>query len=233
MSLMDRETIIELLTQLGRRLTDRNIEAELYIVGGTAMILAYNRTRVTADIDAITERQEEVELEARNMAATRRDLPDDWLNGRVKPMLPRIFDKDQLEVLSVPGLSVSVASPEHMLAMKVRAARSEQDMNDVWELCKILEVQSIRQVFNIAESVWGPGMLRDESVFLTQEFLEHKGLQLDPSSNKWQRNKQLPGLRIKETQDRRDSTTWQCPGITSNGTQCIRWVPKGTTCWQH
>ena len=45
--LLDRETILELLRQLGQRLSDRGIHAELYVVGGTAMVLAYNRNRLT------------------------------------------------------------------------------------------------------------------------------------------------------------------------------------------
>jgi len=48
-----REKIIELLTELGARLLEQGIEGELYLVGGGAMLLGYNRNTVTKDLDAI------------------------------------------------------------------------------------------------------------------------------------------------------------------------------------
>ncbi len=57
-----------LLAELGERLVGRGIEAEIYVVGGAAMMLAYDRTRVTRDIDAVGVPQEEVDAEAAAMA---------------------------------------------------------------------------------------------------------------------------------------------------------------------
>jgi hypothetical protein len=98
--LLDRETVLELLRQLGARLDARGIQAEVYVVGGTAMVLAYDRTRLTRDVDAVTERQEEVEFEARQMALGRSDLAADWFNGRVRPMLPQVLDVDRVEAFA-------------------------------------------------------------------------------------------------------------------------------------
>lgn len=176
--LMDRETIFELLTQLGRRLEAKGIAAELYVVGGTAMILAYNRTVVTRDIDAVSERQEEVDLEAQLMASERPNLPTDWLNSQVKSMLPRVFDQGQLEAFTSPGITINVASPEHMMAMKVRAARDARDLDDIMLLCNVLKIKSVPEVFEIADNVWGWGMIRAENVQLVQDFLAGMGVPL-------------------------------------------------------
>ena len=173
--LLDEEAIRELLRQLGARLAARGLQAEIYVVGGTAMVLAYDRSRLTRDIDAVTDMQDAVELEAREMARGRRGLSPDWFNGKVRPMLPRVFDEEQTEALSVPGLSVSVASPRHMLAMKVRATRGARDLDDVLLLCARLGIGSISAVFDIADDVWGPGMLRPESIFFVTEALAAKG----------------------------------------------------------
>lgn len=174
--LLDRETIVELLTQLGARLDRQGLYAEIYVVGGTAMLLAYNRTRLTRDVDAVSEDSDVVEREARAMAEGHRELAEDWLNSRVRPMLPRLVDQEQIEVLAVPGLSVAVASPEHMLAMKVRAARGERDIEDILLLCERLGLTSIAAVFRVADDVWGPGMIRDENVLLVSEALRGAGL---------------------------------------------------------
>lgn len=174
--LPDRETILELLTQLGARLDRKGLYAEIYDVGGTAMLLAYNRTRLTKDVDAVSENSDVVEHEARAMASLCRDLADDWLNSRVRPMLPRMVDEDQAEVLAVPGLSVAVASPRHMLAMKVCAARGERDIDDILLLCDVHGLTSISGVFAVADDVGGEGMIRDESVLLVSEALRGAGL---------------------------------------------------------
>lgn len=42
-------------------------------------------------------------------------------------------------------------------------------------LCSLLGVMSVSQVFDIANEVWGPGMLRDESVFLVTQALRERG----------------------------------------------------------
>lgn len=173
--LLGREEIVELLTQLGARLHARGVSAELYIVGGTAMVLAYDRLRLTRDVDAVSVDQTVVEDEARRMAQERRDLAPDWLNGRVRPRLPQVLDGDSIEALSMPGLSVTVASPRHLLAMKVRAARGERDLADIEILAKVLALTSVRQVLDVADEVWGPGMLRDEVVFAVTEGLKNRG----------------------------------------------------------
>lgn len=41
------------------------LPAEVFVVGGTAMLLAYNRTKLTRDVDAVTEDEAVVEREAR------------------------------------------------------------------------------------------------------------------------------------------------------------------------
>ena len=173
--LLDREAILELLRQLGERLEVQGVQADVYVVGGTAMVLAYDRRRLTRDVDAITADQEVVERVAREMAIGREDLIPDWFNGRVRPLLPRVVDVDRIEAFTAPGISVSVASPRHMLAMKVRAARDTRDLEDISLLCATLGVSSIAAVLAIADDVWGPGMLREESVFLVTVYLRELG----------------------------------------------------------
>ncbi len=173
--LLDREGILELLRQLGERLLDRGLQADVYVVGGTAMVLAYDRRRLTRDVDAVTADQDLVEQVASEMAHDRRDLSPDWFNGRVRPLLPRVVDADRLEAFSAPGISVSVASPRHMLAMKIRAARDSRDLSDIRLLCRELHLDSISSAFRIADEVWGPDMIREENTFLVSQFLRDEG----------------------------------------------------------
>lgn len=173
--LLDRGQILELLAELGAHLQARGATVEIYVVGGTAMVLAYDRERLTRDIDAVWE--EDAALgEAVAAIASEHSLPRDWLNDRVRPMLPRVLDDQKREALVLDGLTVSVASPRHMIAMKVRAARDARDLDDLMLLCRQEGVESVAEVLSIADEVWGPGLPRDEVVFTVREGLTDRGL---------------------------------------------------------
>ena len=174
--LFDRSTVTALLQELAARLDARGLEAELYVVGGAAMALAYDRARVTRDIDAVGVPMEVIEGEASAMATDHGDLPPDWLSERVLPLLPQQVDGEAIEVLSWPGLSVNVASPRRLLAMKVRAGRSDRDLQDIWVLCEILELERVTQVWAITDEVWGAGMLRDDTILVVGDYLRSRGL---------------------------------------------------------
>ena len=168
--------IIELLTELGARLDARGIEIELYIVGGAAMLLGYDRSSVTRDIDALIVPEGVIDEIVAEMARDRGDLPPDWLNSRVAPLLPRLADSRSWEMLSIPGLSVEIASAEHLLAMKARAGRGLRDLQDVAVLCEILGLRSVEQVWQICDRVWGEGMVRPEVQDAIEEFLVTRGI---------------------------------------------------------
>jgi hypothetical protein len=174
MTALDEVRVRSLLAELGERLVGRGIEAEIYVVGGAAMMLAYDRTRVTRDIDAVGVPQEEIDIEVAAIAADHRDLDSDWLNARVLPLLPRSIDADRIEVMGAPGITVNVASPRHLLAMKARAARGRRDLDDLWVLCQVLALTAVDQVWEICTEVWGGDFIRDDIRILVTEDLQRR-----------------------------------------------------------
>jgi hypothetical protein len=174
-----REKIIELLTGLGARLLEQGIEGELYLVGGGAMLLGYNRNTVTKDLDAIYAPAELIDQIADHMAAERTDfaLLPGWLNSQVLPLLPRVKDSRAWQALDVPGLCVQIASPEHLLAMKARASRSIRDFDDIAVLADILAITNINQVWEICESVWGFDVFTEETRELITQYLASRGIE--------------------------------------------------------
>ncbi|MFM9135089.1 MAG: nucleotidyl transferase AbiEii/AbiGii toxin family protein [bacterium] len=173
--LLDREALLGVLSDLGGRLDARGIAVELYVVGGTAMMLAYDRARLTRDIDATWDASVDLSAEIRAIAAER-GLPGDWLNDRVRPLLPRLIDEERLEALDIPGLMVSVASPRHMIAMKARAARDARDLDDLALLCGREGITTVDEVIEICDAVWGAGMRRDDVLFTLRTALPERGL---------------------------------------------------------
>lgn len=150
--LLDRRAIEDAFGRLGDRLARRGVVADVYVFGGAAMALAYDARRATRDIDAVFEPHGIVVEEARAVA---RDLglPDWWLNQQASayvapggdPSAPRVFDH--------PGLRVAAASPEHLLAMKVLAAR-RRDGDDVRFLIQRLGLTSVEQVLAVCADVF-------------------------------------------------------------------------------
>ena len=179
--LLDQARIIELLTELGRRLDVRGVRAELFVVGGTAMALAYNTRRTTVDIAAVFEPKQSV-LDAARQLADEHDLPEDWLNDGVKGLLPG-GEVDAREILERPGSSVSVPSTRYLLALKVAAARIDRDADDIRVLADRLGLDTAAEVLAVTEQVMArrPDRLTPKVRFLVEELFAGPLLPVDPA----------------------------------------------------
>ena len=124
---LDAETMRALLAELDARLRDRGIAASLYVVGGAAMTLAYGRDRVTPDIDALASHRAVAE-EARAIADVH-GLAEHWLNSGAGAWTPP-RPESALRRPTKPGLTVHIAPPDHVLAMKLVALR-RKDRPDI------------------------------------------------------------------------------------------------------
>jgi len=166
-----RDIIISKLRELGRHLDEAGERAELYIVGGAAMVLAYSRDRVTRDIDAVFIPKSRVYELARQMASSDPLLGPDWLNDAVKGFLPAIPDSAAHLAFEAPGIRVLVASAERLLAMKVFAARVDRDRDDILSLCRLVGVTRISEVIEMTHSLYGD-LLTPRSKFVLIELLQ-------------------------------------------------------------
>ena len=147
----DRDKIMELLGELGRRLSAKGVAGRLYVVGGAAMALEFDTRRTTRDIDAILDPPTTVADEAASMA---RDLglPPGWLSAAAQAFIP-LPDADPVS-LDVEGLQVALSSPANLLAMKMAAGRP-QDITDLVVLFRHLKIRSPEQAVDIAERMYG------------------------------------------------------------------------------
>jgi hypothetical protein len=121
---MRRDEILSALTALGAELAARGLVADLYVVGGAAITLAYDERRATKDIDAVFIPKNEVYAAAARVAAAL-DLPDGWLNDAVKGFLLGP-DRFPTKTLEMPGLRCEVASAETVLVLKCLRTVSER-----------------------------------------------------------------------------------------------------------
>ncbi len=127
-------------TALGERLARRGVVADVFVVRGAAMALAYDANRVTRDVDARFVPHGIVLDEARQVA---RDLglPPWWLNEQATAYISGKDDPGKRRVFDHPGLRVMAASPEHVFAMKALAART-RDIDDLRLLAGMIGVET-------------------------------------------------------------------------------------------
>ena len=116
--LLGRAELERAFSALGDRLVGRGVVADLFIVGGAAMALAYDADRVTRDVDATFLPHGIVLEEARNVAEAM-GLPPWWLNDQASAYVSSQHDAGKREVFDHPGIRVMAASPEHVFVMKV------------------------------------------------------------------------------------------------------------------
>jgi hypothetical protein len=165
---MDRAEIIDALTALAAELQRRGVSAEMYVVGGAAIALAFDERRATRDIDAVFEPKSAV-YEAAASVAEARGLPSGWLNDAVKGFLAG-DDPAAAPVLDLPGLRCLAASPEMLLALKVLAHRIGEDEDDLRLLARELDLANADQVLAVAERTFGDRLDPAARFFVEQIF---------------------------------------------------------------
>jgi predicted nucleotidyltransferase len=165
---MNRDEILAALTALAAELDRRGVSAEMYVVGGAAIALAFDERRATRDIDAIFEPKSAV-YEASAVVAERLGLPGGWLNDAVKGFLEG-DDPAAAPVLDLPGLRCLAASPETLLALKVLAHRVGEDEDDLRLLAHELGLERADQILAVAERTYGDRLDPAARFFVEQVF---------------------------------------------------------------
>ena len=128
--MLDRPAMEAALEDLSATLDQRGIHARIFIVGGAAMVLAFDARFSTDDVDAAVEPQDAVLAVAREVAA-RRGLDSEWLSDSAKIFLPVVKEPEWRSVLKVGKIDVVAADERTMLAMKLRAGRGSRDQGDI------------------------------------------------------------------------------------------------------
>jgi hypothetical protein len=138
---LDAGSIVDLLDELHTRLLDRRARVSLYVVGGSALLLAHGRDLATPDVDIA--RSVAAADEAAREIAIERGLAMSWLNSAAAPWVPPSPECTQIPP-SHDGLTVHLAPPRHLLAMKLVAWRpkDEDDLVDLLEVCELTDASA-------------------------------------------------------------------------------------------
>jgi hypothetical protein len=114
------------------------------------MILAYDETRAaTRGIDALFSPDGPMTAAIREVAAEH-GWPSTWLNNQAAGYVSRTPGHGSI-VFDHPYLQVAATPPQHLLAMKVLAARAIRDGDDLRFLLGHLNITSAAEVWAIVE----------------------------------------------------------------------------------
>jgi len=131
------------------------------------MPIAYDARRTTTDVDAIFV-PSDVVREAAMVVAEQLNLEPDWLNDGAKGFAPG-NDSQQASVFEGQFLSVAVASPRYLLAMKLLASRTDRDIDDIKTLYVLCGLSTAEQGVEILESYYPARVIPARSHFLLLE----------------------------------------------------------------
>lgn len=169
---MTSSDIMKCLETLNENMKLNNIFGEICLVGGAVMCLCYKSREVTRDIDAVFEPKSVMN---KIIEDTAKDLniPNDWLNDSVKGFLSNNAEFSEYQKLS--NLTINVASPEYMLAMKCLSARADNtnEIEDIKYLIKVLNIHTYEEVEHIILKYYPAERFLIKTKYLLMEVLEN------------------------------------------------------------
>lgn len=171
MPALKKSDIHRLFELLNEDLRKSDIEAELFLVGGAVMCLAYSARPSTQDIDAIFRPAKQVrEAAARVASKTRIDAH--WLNDAVKAFMSEHGDFSPF--LELDHLRVMVAQPEYLLAMKclsMRIGAEFHDEDDIRYLLRHLDMRSKDRVIAVITKYYPLERFPQKALYALEELL--------------------------------------------------------------
>ena len=163
--------IQRLFRLLDDELRATNIRAELFLVGGAVMCLAYSARPSTQDIDAVFKPHKQVREAAARVAA-RAGIHPDWLNDGVKEFMSA--NGEFAAFLELDHLKVMIASPDYLLAMKCLAMRigaEFRDEDDVRYLLRHLDIRTPEQAIATITRYYPLERFPQKTLYALQELL--------------------------------------------------------------
>jgi len=166
--MLTRERILSLFTELNAELCQAGVRGDVFIVGGAAMTVAYDARPATRDVDGIWHPSTEIRRAAAQVAAQHDDIDTDWLNDA---FLPAHDQKPAIVVYDGECLTVSVPSPEYLLATKLLASRVGRDEDDILLLYQICGLTTTDQGLDLVERYYPGRPIQAKVRFYLEELL--------------------------------------------------------------
>lgn len=163
--------IRRLFELLNEELLKSDTQAELFLVGGAVMCLAYDARPSTQDVDAVFRPTKPIR-EAAARVASRAHVDPHWLNDGVKGFMSA--QADFAPFLELDHLRVMVAQPEYMLAMKclsMRLGAEFHDEDDIRYLLRHLDLRSAEKAREVITKYYPLERFPQKTLYALAELL--------------------------------------------------------------
>ena len=168
---LSKSEITKLFEMLNAELAKLEERGQLFLLGGAVMCLVYAARPSTNDVDGFF-RPSAALRKAAKKVALQTDLPENWLNDAVKGFLSE--DGDFEPYLDLSNLSIMVAQPAYLFAMKclaLRIGKEFHDEEDIRFLVKYLGIESYAQALEILERYYPIERFPQKTLYGLEEIL--------------------------------------------------------------
>jgi Nucleotidyltransferase of unknown function (DUF6036) len=173
MTSFDRELLEEGLRQLVSRLQESGTRSGIRIVGGAALALRYFERDTTVDIDAHFVGSAATVEAAAIAIAHANNWPEDWLNNKAAGFIPE-YGARPVQWVSLHddgNVTIEVASPESLLAMKLNANRPGRDETDAAKLMAICGITTLAEAEELYEEHYTGEVLPERAIRMVEKIL--------------------------------------------------------------
>lgn len=165
--IFDKNRLQYLLHTFLQEIDAAGVVGTVHLVGGAALSLYYFDRDATRDIDAGFPQDPRITTVILDIAK-REDLPLNWINSDSAMFFGFPPSKYWLSVKKIGNIELKVASPELLLAMKLKASRGRRDNEDAIELLAICKFVSAEQVIAVYEEVYAQEVLKESALEMLQ-----------------------------------------------------------------
>jgi len=146
---IDRSMILQLLQELAQELDASGLRLKIVVIGGAAIAIAHNVSRVTDDVDAYYPYADKVNAMAAQIGE-RHGLDASWFNNKAQVFAPLLNQTpEHTPIINVGSIEISIGDPHYILAMKILASRTRKDRDDIVLLCKECGITSAQQAVQV------------------------------------------------------------------------------------
>jgi hypothetical protein len=163
--------IEKLFRKLNAQLAGRDINGELYLVGGAVMCLVHEAREATQDVDAFFRPAGDLRAAAA-VVALEAGVAEDWLNDAVKGYLSS--QGTFTRYLQLSHLEIHAADAAYMLAMKCLSARIGEEFHDIDDmrfLLRWLNLTSVAQAREVIGRYYPLERFPQKTLYLLEDLL--------------------------------------------------------------
>ena len=153
---------------------------DISIYGGAALILAFDLSRSTRDVDVVVKGDVTLIRKLAEEVAEENDWPESWLNDGVKGFVSATEDMQlfsDFDAEKEGGVRLYTPSAEYLFAMKCLAMRPEaesgsHDIKDIEFLAKATGIRDTEAALRIVQSFYPTERIPAKVAFGVQEIME-------------------------------------------------------------